>query len=340
MRTPRSLRIARLLLVGAAAASIGCVAIILPRASGVSPFLAFFVAAAALFVAAARTLERDVSGGRLLAAAGAFTLAGVGVLSGFGAGDVTFPAAGLGVLAAWAATLHPPRRSAVYAFAAFVIAGVVATAPRFFTALAYPWTLATLFLWPWTLLLVAPPLGFVPIYGSFGIALALVAAYASRRAQTRPSRLPPLSARAVAGYALAGAAAVALYVALAYARESTSARFELEPIALAALFVAGSLAALGAAALRSSPAIGVVATALAGAVLLFSFVSRPTVECGHGGAATGPGPWWMAWRGGSLSSEGRVGPDGSASGTIRRGDGAVMTYRCADARLVEFSIAR
>ncbi|HYY55358.1 MAG TPA: hypothetical protein VFA01_08245, partial [Candidatus Dormibacteraeota bacterium] len=87
MRTPRSLRIARLLLVGAAAASIGCVAIILPRASGVSPFLAFFVAAAALFVAAARTLERDVSGGRLLAAAGAFTLAGVGVLSGFGAGD-------------------------------------------------------------------------------------------------------------------------------------------------------------------------------------------------------------------------------------------------------------
>jgi hypothetical protein len=336
--TPASLRLARLLLVGAAAAAIGCVVVIVSRAAAVSPLLAFFVVAAVLFVAAARTLERDARGARLLAWAGAFSLAGVGVLAGFGAGDITFPAAGLGVLAAWSAALHPPRRRALIAFVAYVAIGALATAPRLLLAFVYPWTFATLFLWPWTALIAAPALGFALIYGSFGVAVALVAAYVSRRTGRSAAAPPALSLRASLASLAVGAAAVALFVALAYARQSTSARFELGPVPLAAVFVAGALAALGVGVVRSAPATGVVCLSIGGAVLLFSFLAEPTVQCVRGGGSTGPGPWWLAWPGGTFQSQGYVAPDGSAGGTIQRGDGRDIRYRCQDATVVEFEI--
>jgi hypothetical protein len=336
--TPRSLRIARLLLVGAAAASAGCVAVILSRAAGISPYLAFFVIAGVLFFLAARALEHDPSGGRLLATAAAFTLAAIGVLAGFGAGDITFPAAGLGVLAAWAAWLQPPRRRVTLAFAAYVAAGVVATFPRFLIALAYPWTLATLFLWPWTSLLAFGPfLGSVLIYGSFAVALAIVAAYVARRLPRERAMPTP---RLIAVATLAGAVALGAFVAIANVRTNTSARFELEPVALATVFVAATIAAFGVLRLRSAPALATIACGIGGVVLLFAFLSRPTVECGPGSASTAPGPWWSSWRGGSVSSTGSVGPDGSASGTIRRDDGSVIRYSCSGAIVVSFSIER
>jgi hypothetical protein len=290
-----------------------------------------------LYALAARRLATDPAGARLLALAGALAFSGIAVLSGFGAGDVTFPAAGLAVLASWAAYLHPPRRAAGIAFLAYVAIGLAAASRGPFFP---PWAIGTLFLWPVTALLAVPVLGYLTIFAPFGAAVAVVGAYLARRrgAALVRGRLE-VSRRSLAPAALGGAAVVAAFVALALVRTNTSARFELEPVPLVALFAAGALAVLGATALRGAPGPALAMLAMGSAVLLFAFLSRPTVECQANGVGTSFGPWWLAWRGGSLSTEGGGSSEGH-SGVIRRGDGVVIRYACAGEVLASFVIER
>lgn len=338
MRPPLSLRIARLLLVAAAAAAIGCIAVIASRASALSPWLAFFVAAAVLYALAASSLERDAVGGRLLAVAGALTFCGIAVLAGFGAGDVTFPAAGLAVLASWASFLHPPRRGTLLAFLAYVAVGVILLASR--GAFFLPFAIGTLFIWPLTVMLGVPALGLAAFFVPFGAALAVVGVYLARRrgAPVRWGRLA-VSRRSLVAAASGGAVAVTAFVALALARPSTSARFELEPLPLVVLFAAGACAAFGATSLRASPALSIALLTVGAGVLLYAFFARPTVECHRDGVTTNPGPWWLA-TGGSLRSEGGTRPSGGHGGFIRRDDGVVIRYTCEGDRVTTFAIER
>lgn len=330
------LRVARLLLVGSAAAAIGVIAIIASRASAFSPLLFIFAAAAVVFALAAANLERDPRRGRLLAVAGACALGGMGTLAGFGAGDVTFPAAALGVVAAWAAVMWRSPRWVRIAFIVYIAIGVAFSAPRLPGLLALPWLLPGFLVWPLTTFLFGPAGLPIAIYGAFGLAIALtVAAYA------RPAAFAaPASWRAIGRDALVGGVAfVLLEVAIALARPHTSARHELVPIAIVVMFVAAALLAGGVRLLRSGAAGGIAATVIGGAAVLYIATARPTIECSDNGVGSGSGPWWLPNLG-SMSSSGSSIGGGSATGRIDRGDGVTITYRCAGRELAEFEIRR
>ena len=331
------LRAARLALVASAAASLGVVAVILTRASAASPYLLLFGLAAADFVASARTLERDRRRGVLFAWGGALSLAGMGTLAGLGAGDVTFPAAALGIVAAVLASLVPPSRRVLVAVAVYVLVGIAVSAPRLPGLLAFPFLVPSLLLWP--LMLALGP-GALAIFAVIGLGIGLtVAALAPALPAPRPRR--PLAL--VAGL-VAAVAADAIEIALAVAQPHTSARAELGVLPLAVLFVAGALFGAGAVLAMSRAGGGLVATTLGGAVLIYALFSRPTVECFGNGVATSGGPWWLPALGALSSSGGGSGSSsggpGGVAGTIHRGDGVTITYRCEGDRLVEFEIRR
>ncbi len=333
---PLSLRFARLLLVGAGAGALGLALVIAMRAAFLSPGLVVIVVSGVVFLAAARGLADEPDGAKLLAVAAAIGLGGMAVLAGFGAGDLAFPMGGLGVLAAWAALLHPPRRPPLLAFVLYVLFGVALTAPRLAVSLTYPWTLATIFLWPWVALVAIPSLGFVLVDGSLGIGVALVAAVLVRGRRLEPARFG-LSALAPA--VAAGALADLLLVAGAFARPDTSARYELQPLPLVIVFAAGVAATLGLSLLRIAPPVGALATACGAAVLVLALFAGPTVTCREGGSSQSAGPWWLAWRGGAMSGTGSGGGSSPRfSGELRRGDRVVIRYACEGARVVDFSI--
>lgn len=330
------LRTARLLLVGSAAAAIGVIAVIASRASAFSPLLFIFAAAAALFALAARNLEQDPRRGRLLAVAAASALGGIGTLAGFGAGDVTFPAAALGVLAAWTAAMWRSPRRVRIAFLGYVAVGVLLYLPRLPGLLALPWLLPGLLVWPITALLFVPLGVPIVIYGAFGLAIALtVAAYARPIAFAHPASWREIARDALAG----GVAFVVLEAALAIARPHTSALRELVPIAIAVIFIAGALLAAGVRLLRSGAAGGVAAIVVGGAVVLYIVTARPTIECSGNGVGSSSGPWWLP-NFGSMSSSGSSIGAGDATGRIERGDGVTITYRCEGRQLAEFEIHR
>ena len=174
MRTPLSLRNARLLLVAAASGAFGVFAYIAVLARSFSVPLVVFPLAGLALVSAARSIGTDLRRGRLLAIAGGLALAATGVLAGFGAGNISLPMGALGILAAWAAVLHPPRRMALLAFGAYVAIGLLLTLPRGATLVAFPWLISSVVLWPWTSTLLLSAASFaLPIYASIGLALAL-----------------------------------------------------------------------------------------------------------------------------------------------------------------------
>jgi len=334
------LRAARLALVGSAAASLGVIAIIFTRASAASPYLLIFGFAAADFVASARILEADRRRSRLFAWGGALSLAGMGTLAGFGAGDVTFPAAALGIVAAILASLVPPSRRVLAAVLAYVVVGFAINAARLGSLLAFPLLLPSLFVWPLTLSLGAGGLGIFAVIGA-GIALtiaALAPAITLPRGRPRP-------ALALAAALLGGLGAAACEVLLALAQPNTSARAELGPAPLAILFVAGALFGGGVVLAIGRRAGGLALTTLGGAVLLYGLLARPTVVCSGNGVGTSGGPWWLPSLGaqssrGSFSSAGSSGTGGVSTGVIERGDGVRISYRCAGGELVEFEIRR
>lgn len=338
--TPLSLRIARLALAGAAAAATGCLVYILAISRTVSTPLAGFALAAALFVLAARSLAADSRRGRLLAVGGGLVLGGVGVLAAFGAGNLTLPAAALGVLAAWAAVLHPPRRPFVLAFALYVAIGIVILAGRGPQIAAFPWLLASALLWPWTSLMFVAGSSALPIYASIGAGVALAVA-AFTTPQRRPVGLLPLAVALGVGVL-----SVAGWVADAQMRVNTSRRFELEVVPLAIVFCAGALLAFGAIALRRSYAPGIASLVVGATLAALVLTSRPVVECTRGGTATSGGPWWVQSAGttssGSGTSSGRIsagGSQGIATGRIERGD-LLITYACSGSEVTELRMER
>lgn len=330
------LRVARLLLVGSATAAIGVIAVIASRASAFSPLLLIFFAAAVLFVLAAAALEGDPRRGRLLAVAGASALAGMGILAGFGAGDVTFPAGALGVLAAWATVMWRSPRWVWLAFIAYLVIAVALALMRIQGPPVSPMLLPSVLLWPFTTLLFVSAGLPIAIYGAFGLGIALaVAAYAPPTMVSSPTAWRVIARDATAG----GIAFLLLEVALAIARPNTSARHELVPIALVVMFISAALLAGGVRLLRSNAAAGFAATVIGGALVLYIATARPTIECSRNGVSTTSGPWWSPSFSVMSSSGSSVGAD-TATGRISRGDGITITYRCAGRELAEFEIQR
>jgi hypothetical protein len=374
VRTPPSLRIARLLLVAAAAGAFGVFAYIAALARSFSVPLVVFLLSGLALAYAARSLGTDLRRGRLLAIAGGLALAATGVLAGFGAGNVSLPMGALGILAAWAAVLHPTRRAPLIAFGIYVAIGLLLALPRAATLLTFPWLISSVLLWPWTSTLLLSVASFpLPIFASLGVALALaVSALAGPRhvaqsqipspvgaTRARPSRSHVVRAGVIA--VAAGALATGAYVAWAYARPATSARFELDVLPLVIVFAGAGLLALGIATLRTLPVLGLTSLAIGATVAVVVLLGRPTVECYANGVATTGGPWWMPQVGGSSSGSTVSTGSGSAlgggsirgtvsgnsetrtsgsTGEIRRGDGIVIRYRCGGNEVVEFTIDR
>ena len=361
MRTPPSLRVARLLLVAAAFGSLGVFVYIAAIARSLSAPLILFLLATLALVSAARSIGTDLRRGRLLALAGGLALAATGVLAGFGAGNISLPMGALGILAAWAAVLHPPGRTALLAFGAYVAIGLLLTLPRGATLAAFPWLLSSVVLWPWMSTLLLSGASGLPIFASIGVALALAVS------ALVPPRSPATAPGSRVGIARAGAVALATatlataaYVAWAYARPHTSARFELDAIPLVVVFIGAALTGLGLATLRALPGPGLASLAAGATVAVLVLLGRPTVECYGNGVSTTQGPWWLLQTGGSSSGSsvgsgnatgsgsirGSVTGSGAAagatlsSGEVRRADGIVMRYRCSGNEVVEFTIER
>lgn len=344
MRTPLSLRIARLLLFAAGASAVGLAAYIAAQSRepvAASPWLALLLVNAGGFFASALLLEPRPARSRLIALASAIALGVLGTVTGFGAGMLSFPAAGIGALAAWAAVLTPPRRPVVIAFIAYVAVGVATLGP----ALFYPLLLPTVFIWPMRLLLFTA-FSVVPMYLFLGVAASIaVLALIDRRAFTaRPT------ARAwavVAGISAAcGSAAVLVFQALAHAREDTSARFELEPLVLGIVFVGGASATAGILSLRLRPGgAAALALGLGAAALFMTFTYRPAVTCFTNGTAQGlPLAWALRapfeqQRGMTSSGSGSTvsagAPRATSTGGFQSGDREVV-FRCEDGRVVEY----
>jgi hypothetical protein len=330
--TTPSLRIARLLLFAAAACAFAVPVFIGARAAFVSPVLLLFGAPIALFIAAHQTIASDSKRGRTFALAGASAVTALAILTGFGAGDVSFPAAGIGVLAAWSTWLHPPRRRVVVMFLAYIAVGLVVAAFRtrgFFLA---PFIVGDVLLWPATLLFLSPALFGLPIFVGLGIALAL-GAYAFR--QALPLTRPVLAIAAATG---AGALAVGLVVALAFASPNSSARFELVPAGLAGTFAAAFAFVLGLLAMKRSPVLAGLGIAAGTTILTLASLSPATVSCQQNGYSTSSGPWWLGPPGSMSASGGGGGSSGTFGGAIVRGDGTTIRFTCNGSSLSEFVI--
>jgi hypothetical protein len=302
------------------------------RAAFVSPLLVLFGAPIALYVAAHQTIASDPARARTFALAAAAALTALAILTGFGAGDVSFPAAGVGVLAAWSTWLHPPRRTAVLLFVAYVAVGLVVATVRTRGFFLVPFVVGDVFLWPATLLFLSPALFGLPIFAGLGTALAL-AAYALRQALPLA---PPT--RAVAAAAAASALAVALIVALAFASPNSSARFELVPLGLAGIFVAAFATVLGLLAMRRSPLVAGLGIAAGTTILTLASFSQASVSCQQNGYSTSAGPWWLGSPGSLNVSGGGGGNSASSGGAIVRGDGTTIRFSCTGSTLSEFVI--
>lgn len=177
MTTPLSLRIARLLLAGAAAAAVMSSVYMISQSSeplATLPWLGVFLVAGLGFGGAAVQLDSRPTRARWLAAGAALGLAGLGILAMFGAGNVTLPAAGLGVLSALATQLHPPSLPRVLAFAAYVAVGLLASMPMADAIVRSPWTLAWVVLWPWFGIARLGTGSFVALYGLIALGGAIV----------------------------------------------------------------------------------------------------------------------------------------------------------------------
>lgn len=345
MKVPRSLRIARLLLFAAGALVVGTVAYIGVASSdprGAWPWIALLLLNAIGFFLAARSLTRDERRAKLLAVASAIGMAALGTISGFGAGMLSFPAAGIGALGAWATLLYPPRRRMIVAFVVYTAIGLVLVGPG---ALLFPLLLPTVFIWPARLLLFMPS-SIVAIYLFLGIAASMgIAAFVRPRAfAPRPTALSWALAIGIAS--IAGASAAILFQLIATARDDTSLRFELDPVVIAVVFAGGALAALGIAALRLRPGIAsATALGLGAGILFMTFSYRPAVTCAPNGNSNSlPLSWALRSafeRGQSYSSSGSSGASiGGGSGSVATGrfqsGDREAVFRCDGARLVEY----
>ena len=352
MRLSMSLRIARSLLVAATALVVGTASYIGVASSdraAAAPWLLLLVLDAAGFVGAAALLARAPRRAQPIAVGSAIGMAALGTIAGFGAGMLSFPAAGIGVLAAWAALLCPPRRRMVVAFLAYVIIGIAVTAPTMGTALLYPWTLAFVFIWP-VRFLVLPGSSIVGLYVvlGFGVSVALVPWIRRRSSDARFEIRHWIVAAGIA--VLAGAGAVAAFAVLAFARPTTSARFELDPLVLGVVFLGGAFAAAGALTLRlRSSALSAMALGLGATALFMVFTYRPAVTCAPNGVGQGVPLSWAIRSGfdvggaqsaSGASSGGTIGgPSGASSGEFRSGE-RLLRFRCDGGQLVEFHVIR
>jgi hypothetical protein len=350
MRPSVSLRIARLLLVAAGALVAGTALFIGAASSDratAAPWLVLLVLDAAGFVGAAVLLARAPRRAQLLAVGSALAMGALGTITGFGAGVLSFPAAGIGALAAWAALLCPPRRRIVVAFLVYLAIGVAVTAPTMGAALLYPVSLPFILIWPARFLLL-PGSSIVELYVllGIGVSVALVAAVRRPAFAARLGGRSWIVAAAVA--ALAGALAAAAFGVLAFARPTTSARFELDPLVLGVVFLGGALAAGGGLTLRLRPsALSAVALGVGATALFMIFTYRPAVTCTPNGVGQGlPLSWALrsgfSFGGGQSTSGGSSGgtiggPGAGSSGEFRSGD-RLLRFRCEGDQLVEFQV--
>ncbi len=350
MPAPLSLVIARTLL--ALAGGLVLVTLIFITAAsqdrvGAAPWLLLLAFDAAAFFGAGWLLGRDPGRAKTLAVGAALGMGALGAITGFGAGMLSFPAAAVGALAAWAAFLHPPTRLMALAFAAYLAIGVLIAVISAGQSFATVFTLLFILIWPGRFLLLP---------GSSGVVLYLLLGAAASTALLALVRRrafgAPVSARQWAALilvsAVAGASAVALFNALALSRPNTSARFELDALVLSLTFAGGALAAFGAITLRTRPTL-ISAFALGiGATLLFMTVgSRPAVTCMRNGTSQGTPLAWMlraAFDGGSTSTYSSGGSSGTGlgggsanvtTGELRYGT-RLATYRCEGDQLAEF----
>lgn len=170
--------VARLLLAAAAAGAVACVAAILALSADplrASPWLVAFSLSAVGFVLAARQLRARPVAAALTAVGAALTLATVGALAAFGAAFVALPAAALGVAAAWAVLLHPPRRSVVVALVGYVVVGLAILVVGGEAVTVPPLGSLTLPIWPVLLIMFLGPEAWLGIYALLAGGLALMA---------------------------------------------------------------------------------------------------------------------------------------------------------------------
>jgi hypothetical protein len=345
MRTPLSLRIARLLLFAAGASAVGLAAYIAAQSRGplaASPWLALLLLNAVGFFGATLLLEPRPARARLIAVASALALGVLGTITGFGAGMLSFPAAGIGALAAWAAVLTPPRRPLVIAFLLYMAIGIATLGPTLF----YPLLLPTVFIWPLRLLLFTA-FSVVPMYLLLGVAAGIGLLAMTDRRAFRPRPTAGTWALVAGISVAAGAAAAVLFQAVALAREDTSARFELDPLVLAAVFIGAASAAAGAALMRIAPgAAAAFALGLGAAALFMTFTYRPAVTCSPNSTAQGLPLAWalrapfeqqrgMSSSGGTQSTRANVGGDTTSTGRFQSGDREAV-FRCEGGRVVEY----
>jgi hypothetical protein len=350
VQKPMSVRIARTLLYLAAGFSFAPPFMIMALSGEpfrALPYIATFFLTGAAFVVAGRTLETDPTRAKRLAVAGAFALAALGTLAGFSLGMVTFPGAAVGVGAAWAALLNPPRRTLVIAFFLYLAVGIAVAVLR--GTIGYVFMIPTVFIWPiWVLFI--PTLSIGVIYAALGIAATLVvAAFVERRPFEPPISTGRIALGLGAGI-LSGTLAVAAFIAFAYARPETSARFELVPIVLALVFTGGFLLGTGLATLRAAPTwLPAVGLGIGATALLMTFTYEPAVTCTQGGGRQGtPLAWALTSFGGSTGPSGGSGSSGTIgaggdrtlqTGEFNYGDRSA-TYRCEGSTVVEYREVR
>jgi hypothetical protein len=198
--------------------------------------------------------------------------------------------------------------------------------------------------------LLFTPASIVWIHAFLGLAASVaLLAFVPRRA-AEPAR--PLVWGLAFGVALtAGVTAVIVFQLIAMVRTDTSARFELDQVVLAIVFLGGAFGALGVVTLRLRPgAPSAVALGLGAALLFMTFTYRPAITCSPNGTGQSlPLSWALRSafevRGSSFSSSGSSGTSvggGSgdvSTGTFRSGD-REAAFRCEGARLVEYHDVR
>ncbi len=355
MGTSPVLRLARLLLVGAGALTLGTAAYIVAQTSsvaGAAPWLLLLAADGAAFVAAAVVLGRDATRGVELAVGAALAMGALGTVTGMGAGLLGFPAMALGALGAWAALAAraEDRRPVLYAFLVYVAIGVGLTVRTTGIALLYPWTLALIAVWPIRLLVLPTSASFLGIYVVLALGIGtLLLVLARRRAFTAELTVGlwlTLGALSI----LMGVAALAFFNVYAIVRSNTSARFELDGLVLLVVFAGGLLTALGVLVLRLRPgAFGAFAVGFGVVALFLTFTHAPAVTClPNGGSTSVPLAWELrgvgapaTWTSGGAGGTVAPGSGGQTvqTGELRRGD-RVATYRCEGDLLVDYREVR
>ena len=334
-RGTAAIRLLQLALLAASGAGVASGLFLAVRGQFTSPLLAFFFVAAGSFAFAAQRVPSDPLVARLLALSGALGLGAIGTLAGLGSDEVTLAAAGLGVLAGWAAHLVPLRRSVAIAFGVYIAAGLTLALPGLRFA-PTPWALLAVPVWPLLYLLGG--------FAAAGVALVsacLIASVAIPGALIAGRRLPvprlPTPVLVVVSLAC-GVLGIAFLVLRALAQMDTSARFELVPLALVVAFAASACVGFGVFALGAVPRRSLTVLALGAPVLVYALSAVPTVQCRPNSLATTAGPWWMTVSGLAQGGQSQVDALGNASGTIVRTDGHTIHFACDRGRVTEFSI--